>query len=141
MKDKVFLDTNILIYSVDNSPGQAGKRDVARRILTDHIRNDSGVLSTQVLQEFFQVATQKIHVPLSSEEALEYLRYVAILETVRADFGMIVSAVHLHQRFSISFWDCLVLQAARAAGCSELLSEDLQDGFRLGKMRVSNPFA
>lgn len=73
MKDKVFLDTNIFIYSIDASPGQNRKRNISRQIVREQIQNESGVISIQVLQEFYQVATRKIRVPLSTEEALEYL--------------------------------------------------------------------
>jgi len=66
MKDKVFLDTNIFIYSIDASPGQNKKRKVARQIVRKHIRNESGVISIQVLQEFYQVTTRKIEVPITT---------------------------------------------------------------------------
>ena len=140
MRDKVFLDTNIFIYSIDASPGEKKKRNVARQILKEHIRNDSGVISIQVLQEFYQVATRKIEVALSTDEALEYLHYMAILETVLPDFNMVVAAIRLHQKHSLSFWDALIFQAAVIAGCSQILSEDLQDGFRLDNLTVKNPF-
>jgi len=140
MKDKVFLDTNIFIYSIDSSPDQNKKKNVAREIVRKHIRNESGVISIQVLQEFYQVATRKIEVPLLSEEALEYLHYMAILETVEPDFYMVVSAIHLHQHHFLSFWDALIFQATRTAGCSQLFSEDLQDGFCLDNLTVRNPF-
>jgi len=141
MRDKVFLDTNIFIYSIDASAGQNKKRNVARQIVKEHIRNESGVISIQVLQEFYQVATQKIEVPLSTDEALEYLHYMAVLETVLPDFNMVVAAIRLHQKHSLSFSDALILQAAIIAGCSQILSEDLQDGFRLDTLTVKNPFA
>ncbi|MCK4824540.1 PIN domain-containing protein [bacterium] len=140
MRDKVFLDTNIFIYSIDASRGQSKKRDVARQIVEEHIRKDSGAISIQVLQEFYQVATQKIQVPLSTDGALEYLHYMAILETVLPDFNMVVAAIRLHQKHSLSFWDALILQAAIIAGCSQILSEDLQDGFYLDNLTVKNPF-
>jgi len=140
MRDKVFLDTNIFIYSIDASPGHNKKRNVARQIVKEHIRNDSGVISIQVLQEFYQVATGKIQVPLSTDEALEYLHYMAILKTVLPDFNMVVGAIRLHQKHSLSFRDALILQAAVIAGCSQILSEDLQDGFRLDNLTVKNPF-
>jgi predicted nucleic acid-binding protein len=140
MKDKVFLDTNIFIYSIDATPGRNRKRNAAREIVRERIRNESGVISIQVLQEFYQIATQKIQVPLSTEEALEYLRYISILQTVHPDFDMVVSGIHLHKKYKLSFWDALILQAAKIAGCSEVLSEDLQDGFRLNNLRVRNPF-
>jgi predicted nucleic acid-binding protein len=140
MRDKVFLDTNIFVYSIDASPRQNEKRDLARKLITEHIRNESGVISIQVLQEFYQAATQKIAIPISTEQALEYLHYIAILETVVPSFEMVVTAIRLHQKHSLSFWDALILQSARTAGCSQLLSEDLQDGFRLDNLIVRNPF-
>ncbi len=141
MRDKVFLDTNIFIYSIDALAGRNKKRNIARQIVKEHIRNESGVISIQVLQEFYQVATQKIQVPLSTDEALEYLHYMAVLETVPPDFNMVVAAIRLHQKHSLSFWDALILQAAIIAGCSQILSEDLQDGLRLDTLTVKNPFA
>jgi predicted nucleic acid-binding protein len=140
MQDKVFLDTNIFIYSIDSSPGQNKKRDIGRRIISEHIENESGVISIQVLQEFYHVATHKIAIPLLAEEALEYLHYMSILETVQPDLHMVVAAIRIHQKYTLSFWDALILQAAKTAGCSQLLSEDLQDGFSLDNLVVKNPF-
>lgn len=141
MSDKFFLDTNIFIYSIDASPGESRKREIAREKVKEHIRNESGTISIQVLQEFYNVATQKIQAPISSEEALEYMQYISILETVRPDLPMVVAAVHLHRNHSLSFWDALILQAAKVAGCSQVLSEDLQNGFCVDDVRVINPFA
>ncbi len=66
---------------------------------------------------------------------------MAVLETVPPDFNMVVAAIRLHQKHSLSFWDALILQAAIIAGCSQILSEDLQDGLRLDTLTVKNPFA
>jgi predicted nucleic acid-binding protein len=140
MSGKAFLDTNIFVYSIDSSPGLKVKSDAARKLITGHIRNESGVISIQVLQEFYQVATQKLRAPISTEDALEFMRYMANLETVMPDFDMVISAVRLHQEHSLSFWDALILQAARIAGCNLVLSEDLQDGFHLDGLVVRNPF-
>ncbi len=140
MKDKVFLDTNVFIYSVDSSPNHKEKADIARQIVTQHIRSGTGVISIQVLQEFYQVSTRKIQVPLSTEDALEYLHYMAVLETVHPDFNMLVSAVYLHKRLKLSFWDGLIVQAAAAANCSLLLTEDLQDELHVGDLIIKNPF-
>ena len=124
MKDKVFLDTNVFIYSVDSSPGHKEKADTARQIVKQHIRTGTGVISIQVLQEFYQVSTQKIEIPLSTEDALEYLHYIAVLETVHPDFNMLVTAVYLHRRLKLSFWGALIVQAAAAANCTILFTED-----------------
>jgi predicted nucleic acid-binding protein len=140
MKDKVFLDTNVFIYSVDSSPSHEEKADIARQLVKQHIRSGTGVISIQVLQEFYQVSTQKIQVPLSTEDALEYLHYMAILETVHPDFNMLVNAVYLHKRLKLSFWDGLIVQAAAAANCSFLLTEDLKDGLHVDGLTIKNPF-
>lgn len=140
MKDKAFLDTNIFIYSVGTSPEQKEKADIARQIVKQHIRMGTGVISIQVLQEFYHVSTQKIEVSLSTEDALEYLHYMAVLETVHPDFDMLIAAVYLHRRLRLSFWDALITQSAVAANCSLLLTEDLQDGLREGALIIKNPF-
>ncbi len=140
MKDKVFLDTNVFIYSVDSSPPHKEKADIARQIVKQHIKSRTGVISIQVLQEFYQISTQKIQVPLSTEDALEYLHYMAVLETVHPDFNMLIAAVYLHKRLKLSFWDGLIVQAAAATNCSFLLTEDLQDGLHVGDLIIKNPF-
>jgi len=140
MKDKDFLDTNIFIYAIDTSPRGKKKRDVARPLIREHIQNETGVISIQVLQEFYQVSTRRIQVPLSIEEAIEYLHYMAVLDTVHPEFDMIVAGIRLHERYHISFWDALIVQAALTAGCARLLSEDLQHGFKIDHLTVENPF-
>ena len=140
MKDKVFLDTNVFIYAIDTSLDLKEKREVARHLITEHIRKETGVISIQVLQEFYQVSTHKIQIPISSEEALEFLHYMSVLDTVHPELEMIVSAIHLHKKHRISIWDALIIQAALTAGCSLLLSEDLQHGFAIDQLIVKNPF-
>jgi len=140
MNDRTFLDTNIFIYAIDTSPKEQKKRECARDLIKHHIVNESGVISIQVLQEFFQVSTHKIKKPLSTEEALEFLQYISILQIVRPDYNMVIAAIHLHKNNSVSFWDAMILQSAKAAGCATVLSEDLQDGFSLDEMIIKNPF-
>lgn len=140
MKDKCFLDTNIFIYAIDTSPGLKEKREISRHLIKEHIENETGVISVQVLQEFYQVSTHKIQVPLSIEESLEYLHYMAVLDTIHPEFDMIVTGIRLHEKHSISFWDALIVQAALMAGCTRLLSEDLQHGFKIDRLVVENPF-
>ena len=140
MKDKCFLDTNLFIYAIDISPELKKKREISRDLIKKNIQNETGVISIQVLQEFYQVSTHKIQVPLSSEEALEYLHYMAVLDTVHPEFDMIVAGIRLHEKHSISFWDALIIQSALTAGCTRLLSEDLQHGFEIDRLTVENPF-
>ena len=140
MNDRTFLDTNIFIYAIDTSAKKKRKRERARDLIKHHIINESGVISIQVLQEFFQVSTHKIKKPLSIKEALEFLQYISILRTVRPDYNMVTAAIHLHKNNSVSFWDAMILQSARASCCKFVMSEDLQDGFRIDEMLIKNPF-
>ena len=140
MKGKIFLDTNIFVYSIDSSAEQKEKRNVARRLVKTHIREESGVISIQVIQEFFQVATTKVRTPISAEDALEFMQYMASLQIVTPDFDTVVAAVRIHQKHSISFWDALILQAAEDAGAGVVYSEDLKAGQRYGAVQVVNPF-
>jgi predicted nucleic acid-binding protein len=140
MRDKIFLDTNIFVYAIDASPETTPKRDIARVLIREHIENESGVISIQVVQEFYQVATGRIVAPISTEDALEFIHYISILDIVAANLEMVLAAIHLHRKHSFSFWDALILQAAKSAGCSQVLSEDLQHGFRLDGLIVKNPF-
>lgn len=140
MSGNVFFDSNILIYAIDSSPEESRKSTRARQLIRDHIQRRSGVISIQVVQEFFVVATQKIAIPLSSGQTLEYLNYLSIMEIVRPDYGMVVTAVHIHKRFQISFWDAMIIQAAASARCDTIWSEDLQDGFKINGLKVVNPF-
>ena len=140
MNDRTFLDTNIFVYAIDTSSKEKKKREHARNLVKHHIINESGVISIQVLQEFFQVSTHKIKKPLSVEEALEFLQYISILQIVRPDYNMVTAAIHLHKNNSVSFWDAMILQSAKSAACNFVLSEDLQDCVRLDKMSMKNPF-
>lgn len=140
MNDRTFLDTNIFIYAIDTSSQEKKKRERARELVKHHIINESGVISIQVLQEFFQVSTRKIKKPLSIEEALEFLQYISILQIVRPDYNMIRAAIHIHKSNRVSFWDAMILQSAKAAGCTLVMTEDLHDGLILDEMIIINPF-
>ena len=141
MKDKAFLDTNVFVYAIDSSPELGAKRDIARRLIREHIENESGVISIQVVQEFYQVSTRKIAVPISTEDALQFIQYISILDMVVMNLDMVVAAIHLQREHSFSFWDALILQAAKSAGCSKVISEDLQHHYRLNGLAVQNPFS
>ena len=140
MRDKDFLYINIFVYAIDTSPRLKKKREVARHLIREHIQSETGVISIQVLQEFYQVSTRKIQVPLTTEEAIEYLHYIAVLDTVHPEFDMIIAGIRLHEKHRIAFWDALIIQAALTAGCARLLSEDLQHGFEIDHLTVVNPF-
>lgn len=140
MKDKIFLDTNIFVYAVDTSAQNTEKSLMARDLIGKIIEDGNGVISLQVMQEFLQSTTKKIDVPLSIDDALEYLKYISIMEVVTPNFDMIVLAARVHQKHNFSFWDSMIIQAALSVGCKEVLTEDMQDGFIIDGMKIINPF-
>ncbi len=131
-----FLDTNVLVYAVESGDSQRAVR--ARDLVAACLRRGDGVVSTQVLQEFFNIATRKMG--LDAASARRYVELFATLETVQISTELIFGAIDLHQLRSISFWDALVIRAAREAGCERIWTEDLQDGVILDGVRVENPF-
>ncbi len=87
-----------------------------------------------------QIAARKFERPIPTEDALRFMQFMSAMDVVVADLDMVIAAVHLHRKYSLSFWDALILQAAKSAGCSTVLSEDLQNAFRLDGLVVKNPF-
>ena len=131
-----FLDTNVLIYADDLDAGE--KREKAGELVTEAMETGEGVVSTQVLQEFFVISTKKLGVePALARRKVELL---AEMDLVRIDLRLILAAVDLGRLHSFSFWDGLILSAASAAGCGVLLSEDLQHGQVVNGVRIENPF-
>ena len=136
MSGRFFLDTNILIYADDLDAGS--KRDVAREVLREAFVSGNGVLSTQVLQEFFVIATRKLGV--DAEIARRKVELAAKLDVVRIDAEEVLAAIDLHRLHSFSFWDALIVRCAATAGCARLLTEDLQDGRVIAGVQIENPF-
>ena len=136
MKSRIFLDTSILIYADDADSG--AKRERAQQIIEAALTNGNGVLSTQVLQEYFVVATRKLGLPAESvQKKVEILSAMAVIVV---DVEHIMEAIKLHRLYGFSFWDCLVLRCAKVAGCQRLLSEDLQHGRAVEGVTIENPF-
>ena len=134
---KVFLDTNVLIYSVDkDSPD---KRDDALTLLKQIGHSGSTVLSTQVLQEFYSAATGKLHIP--SEDARMLLVKFTVFEVVQVTTERILRAVDISAFHHLSFWDSLIISTAEVARCETLLTEDMNDGQIIEGVRIVNPFA
>jgi predicted nucleic acid-binding protein len=136
MTGRDFIDTNVLVYADDLDAGP--KNTIARSLVEDALLRATGVLSTQVLQEFFSVSTRKLGVP--AEVARRKVELLAHLEVVRIDVDAILAAIDLHRLHPLSFWDALIVQAAASAGCSRILSEDLQHGRTLAGVKIVNPF-
>lgn len=137
-EDRVFLDTNIIVYAYDISAGS--KHYKARDILVNLWDSGLGSVSTQVLQEFFVTVTKKIAKPLPVGLAQDIISDFLKWEIVVNSGEDILEAVKLHCRYQCSFWDSLIIQAAVRSGAKLLLSEDLSDGQIIGGMRIKNPF-
>ena len=133
-----FVDTNILLYAVSTAADEATKSSTAIAILD---REDL-VLSAQVLQEFYAQATRP-----TRPDALSHDVAVALIESwlrfsvVETTVQLILDALSSARRWRISFWDAAIVEAARAGGCSTLLTEDLQGGMNFAGVTVDNPFS
>jgi predicted nucleic acid-binding protein len=133
-----FVDTNVLAYAHDRS--ETRKQAVAQARLEELWRERNGVLSTQVLQELYVVATRKLATPIPGTTARKIVALYAEWPVVQVDVPLILAASDLEERHTLSFWDALVVEAARRAGATRLLTEDLQAGRRIAGVRVENPF-
>jgi predicted nucleic acid-binding protein len=135
---RTFVDTNILVYAHDAS--ETEKQPIARALLEELWANRLGVVSTQVLQEFYVVATRKFEPPMRRPEARQIVALYATWPVIQIDVGLILDAAVLEERFRLSFWDALIVEAARRAGATQLMSEDFQSGRRIAGIVIENPF-
>ncbi len=131
-----FVDTNILLYAASTNPGEADKRDAARKILSEN----PVCFSVQVAQEFFVNAIRKLTPPLSRTDALAFLGAINPVAIVALDYELFEEATKVQERFQISYWDAAIVMAAKRMNCETLYSEDLTDGQNYGGVRVVNPF-
>jgi predicted nucleic acid-binding protein len=138
MSGRAFLDTNVLVYLYDRDSPE--KQSKARKVLEQSAAGDGLVISTQVLQEFYVSITRKLPKRLPEADALLAMHGLRRFPTVLIDVPMIFNAIELTRRFQMAFWDGLIVQAALSAGCTRLLTEDLQHEQRIGALRVENPF-
>ncbi len=136
--DKIFLDTNIVVYAHDTSAGE--KHKVAEKLMEDLWNSGLGVLSTQVLQEFFVIVTRKIPKPLDIRIAKEIISNLLKWEVVVNDGDSILDAIEIHFQHRYSFWDSMIIESAMKGGASLLLSEDLPDGQVINGIKIKNPF-
>ncbi|OGO58535.1 MAG: hypothetical protein A2Z32_14735 [Chloroflexi bacterium RBG_16_69_14] len=133
-----FVDTNVLVYAHDGS--ETVKQPLARALLEELWTTRTGALSTQVLQEFYVVATRKFDPPMSREEAREVVALYAAWPLVLVDLPLILTASNLEERHRLSFWDALIIEAATRAGAARVVTEDLQGGRVIDGVRIENPF-
>lgn len=138
-KNKVFLDTNILVYAYDLSAGI--KREIARKTVLDLWQSRAGLISTQVLQEFSAAVLSKIPRPLGLETVKNVVDDLLHWEVVVNDGRSVLAALDVQSKHRLSFWDALIIQAALRGGAAVLCSEDFTDGRVIEGVRVMNPFA
>lgn len=139
MSAKYFIDTNIFVYSFDDQ--QPSKKERALELIQEALKNGTGIISTQVIQEFLNVATQKFAVPMKIEGARIYLRLVMNpLCQVYPSLALYESCLELQAETKYSFYDALILSAAVQGGCDVLYSEDLQDGQEVRGVKIVNPY-
>ena len=136
MAERVFVDTNVVIYSCDRAAGD--KRARAREVLAPLLRERRAVISTQILQEFFAAATRKLHIP--AEHARRYVEKWRRIDVIVIRPETVLGAIDLHRLHMVSFWDALVIKSAGVAGCGRLLSEDLNHGQVIDGVTIENPF-
>lgn len=132
-----FVDTNVLLYAVSTADDERQKNERALRILGDH----ELAVSVQVLQEFYVQATRATRLErLSHPEAVALIEAWLRFRVVELSVDVMRNALATSARWQISYWDAAIVEAARAAGCHTLLSEDLQHDMDFAGVRVENPF-
>ena len=133
-----FIDTNILVYAYDKD--EKTKNTIAKKILIDCWEKKSGVISTQVIQEFYVTITAKISKKLSIDEARELIKDLLSWPIEQMTPHDIIDATTLQERYGYSFWDSLIIIIAQKSGAEVLYSEDLQNGQKFGDLTIKNPF-
>jgi len=139
MKGRFFLDTNVFVYEFDSrAPAKAGQ---ASELIRTALRTKRGVVSYQVIQEFFNVAFKSFLKPLPVDDAENYLRTIFMpLLAVHSSTRLYVEAIRIRDSHRLSWYDSLIVSAALDADCEMLYSEDLQDGRKLEGLTIRDPF-
>jgi predicted nucleic acid-binding protein len=132
-----FVDTNVLLYAISRDPAEQDKARCARDILDDR----DLALSAQVLQEFYVQATRESRPdPITHQQAVRLVESFRRFPVQDITSAIVMAALGTRQRFQISYWDAAIIEASRATGCTQVLSEDLNDSQDYTGIRVVNPF-
>lgn len=139
MSDRFFLDTNIFVYSFDKSTPKKARR--ALKLIRRALEKRRGIVSYQVVQEFFNVALRRFDEPMSSTDAEQYLltTFRPLLE-VQSSHGLYSRALQLTSRYPIPWYEALIVASAIEGRCGVLYSEDFQHGQRFNGLLIENPF-
>lgn len=132
---KIFIDTNILVYSIDQKNSE--KKEKARKTLKNIVKSHQPVISTQVIKEFYIVATKKLKA--DSIIVKNIIHDFHNMEIVNNDLDLIEQAIDISVISQLSFWDSLIIAAAEKANCEFIFSEDLNDGQTYRGVMVMNP--
>lgn len=136
--EPTFVDSNVLVYAYDADAG--AKHEQAQSQLQALWHQESGLVSSQVLQEFYVTVTRKLGRPLPHRTAREVVATYGAWPVHRPDVDDLLAASELEGRHKLSFWDALIVVSARRSGAGSLLTEDLQDGQRFDGLEVVSPF-
>lgn len=136
MSQRQFFDTNVLLYADDAA--DPTKKAAAEERIKRAIVDGTGVVSTQVMQEFFVGATKKLGLEVGA--ARDRLDAFRVMDVITVSAELVLGAVDLHKLHGLSFWDSLIVKTAASAGCELLLTEDLQDGRVIEGVKIVNPF-
>ena len=139
MNGKTFVDTNVLIYAHDIDAGR--KHDIAKIVLRDLWADRTGILSTQVLQEFYVNATRKIRTLLPKPAAREVVSTYAAWCVDGITTADVTAAFQIEDDAQINFWDALILAVAVRSSATRVLSEDMNPGQTIAGVLIQNPFA
>ena len=140
MSGRFFLDTNVFVYSFDRDSTAKARRAI--QLIHEAVSTRKGMVSYQVVQEFFNVALRRFSQPMTVAEAEQYLATVfRPLMAVHSSQALLSEGLRLKGNHGLSWYDALIVAAAMEAGCKVLYSEDLQSGMRFGDLRIENPFA
>ncbi len=139
MKDKYFIDTNILVYSFDKS--NLKKQQTSKKIISDALYKHEGCISYQVIQEFINVAIQKFDTPLTKDDCIKYVTNVLEpLCEVLSSIELYKDALEIKEGWQYSFYDSLIISSALRAKCNILYTEDMQHKQRIRDLVIINPF-
>jgi predicted nucleic acid-binding protein len=136
MPARSFFDTNVLIYADDKA--SPAKQLRALNLIAEHRRARTGVVSLQVLQEYFVAATRKLR--LDAAIARRKVELLSEFDVAIPEVADVLAAIDLHRLHAFSFWDALVIRSAKQTGCSVLFSEDFQAGREIDGLQIVNPF-
>jgi predicted nucleic acid-binding protein len=139
MKDSFFLDTNVLVYAFNSNDSE--KQAAAQHLVSWGIKSGLGVISYQVVQEWFNYAFRKAPILYSVRQAETVFHHLwAPLWKIQSSPALLAAALEMRQRHNFSWYDCFIVAAALEANCRILYSEDLQHGLRIGDLTIQNPF-